>query len=101
MNRTRRIVMFLLFLVLITGVAACERYDMEVQNKTDEVVDIYVDRYYEGSLAPKNYLYIRNLSQGGHYIEAIDIDENLIADEDFYLDGDAKWVIHETYCRLY
>lgn len=101
MNRPRKIIMFIMFLVLVAGVAACERYDLEVQNKTGEVVDIYVDRYYEGSLAPKNYLFIRNLSEGGHYIEALDIEENLIADDNIYLDGDGKWVIHETYCSFY
>lgn len=101
MSRPRRIVMFLLFLVFVAGIAACERHDLEVQNKTDEVIDIYVDRYYEGSTAPKNYLYIRGLSEGEHYIEAFDIDENLMMDDDFYLDGDSKLVIHETYYRFY
>ena len=101
MNRPRRIAMLLLFLVLVAGIAACERYDLEVQNKTDEVIDIYVDRYYEGSTAPKNFLYIRGLSYGEHYIEAFDTDDNLIADEDIHLDGDGKWIIHETHYRYY
>ena len=101
MNRPRRIAMLLLFLMLVAGIAACERYDLEVQNKTDGVLDIYVDRYYEGSAAPKNYLQVRGLSHGGHYVEALDMDDNLIADEDIYLDGDGKWVIYETHYRYY
>jgi len=83
------------------GVVACERYELEVQNKTDEVIDIYVDAFYEGAVAPKNYLIIRHLSHGHHYIEAFDLDEELIAEDDIYLDGDSKWIIYDSYFRFY
>jgi len=93
--------MFLLLLMIAVFVAACGNYDLEVQNKTDEVLDIYVDEFYEGAVAPKNYLLIRNLSRGEHYIEALDLDENLVADDVIYLDDDSKWVIYESHFRFY
>ena len=87
--------------MIAVGVAACGSYDLEVRNKTDEVLDIYVDEFYEGSVAPKNYLIIRHLSRGEHYIEAFDLDEDPIADNVIYLDDDSKWVIYESYFRFY
>ena len=101
MNRLRSVFTFLLLLVIAVGIAACGNYDLEVQNKTDEVIDIYVDEFYEGSVAPKNYLLIRHLSRGEFYIEAFDLDENLIADDVIYLDDDSKWIIYESYFRFY
>jgi hypothetical protein len=91
----------MLFLVITVGVVACERYDLEVQNKTDEVIDIYVDKFYEGAIAPKNYLIIRHLAQGEHYVETFDLDSDLMADEYIYLDGDGKLVIYESYFRFH
>ncbi|MBD3184176.1 hypothetical protein GF312_17965 [Candidatus Poribacteria bacterium] len=101
MSRRRILTMLPLFLIAVFAIAACENYDLEVRNKTDEVLDIYVDEYYEGSLAPKNYLIIRDLSHGEHYIEAFNLDEDLIAVDDIYIDGDSKWIIYDTYYRLY
>ena len=101
MNRLRSVFTFLLLLMIAVGVAACGSYDLEVRNKTDEVLDIYVDEFYEGSVAPKNYLIIRHLSRGEHYIEAFDLDEDPIADNVIYLDDDSKWVIYESYFRFY
>jgi hypothetical protein len=87
--------------MIAIGIVACGNYDLEVQNKTDDVIDIYVDEFYEGSVAPKNYLLIRHLSRGEHYIEAFDLDEALIADDVIYLDDNSKWIIHESYFRFY
>lgn len=101
MNRRRSLYTFLLLLVIVAGVAACGSYELEVQNKTDDVLDIYVDEFYEGSVASKNYLLIRHLSEGEHYIEALDLDENLVVDDVVYLKDNSKWVIHESYCRFY
>lgn len=101
MNRPRSVFKFLLLLMIVIGIAACESYDLEVQNKTDDVIDVYVDDFYEGSVAPKNYLLIRHLSRGEHYIEAFDLDEDLIVDDFVYLDDDSKWMIYESYCRFY
>jgi hypothetical protein len=101
MNRPRASFTFLLLLVVAMGVAACGSYDLEVRNKTEEVIDIYVDEFYEGAVAPKNYLLIRHLSRGEHYIEAFDLDENLIVDDVIYLDDDSKWVIYESHSRFY
>jgi hypothetical protein len=101
MDRRKPIFTFSLLLVVVVGVAACERYDLEVQNKTDEVIDIYIDEFYEGAVAPKNYLIIRDLVEGEHYVEIFDLDENLIADDYIYLDGDGKLVVYDSYYRLY
>jgi hypothetical protein len=89
-----------LLLTLVASVVACESYDLEVQNKTDDVVDIYIDEFYEGAIAPNNYLLIRNLSEGEHYIEAIDFDGDAMVEDSIWLDGDSKWIIYETYYRL-
>ena len=101
MNQRRSVLTLLLLLVIAVGVAACGRYELEVQNKTDDVLDIYVDEFYEGSVAPKNYLLIRHVSEGEHYIEAFDLDENLVVDDIVYINDNSKWVIHESYCRFY
>jgi hypothetical protein len=81
--------------LLILGIPACVKYDLEIQNKTDEVLDIYIDGYYEGSVAPNNYLSIRNLSLGDHEVEAFDLDGRLVADDMIYLDEDSKWIIYD------
>ena len=101
MNRRRLVSTFLLLLIIVASVVACGNYDLEVQNKTDDVIDIYVDEFYEGSVAPNNYLLIRHLSGGEHYIEAFDLYEKLMVDDIIYLDDDSKWVIYESYCRFY
>ena len=101
MNRPRPVFTFLLLLMIVAGAVACGRYELEVRNKTDEVIDIYVDEFYEGAVAPKNYLIIRHLSRGEHCIEAFGLDESLIVDDVIYLDDDSKWVIYESYCRFY
>jgi hypothetical protein len=86
---------------MVIGIAACERYELEVQNKTDEVVDIYIDEFYEGAVAPKNYLIIRDLSRGDHYVEIFELSKDLIADGDIYIEGDSKLIIYESYYRWY
>jgi hypothetical protein len=101
MGRTKPILKFLLLITVIAGVAACESYDLEVQNKTEEILDIYVDDFYEGAAAPDNYLLIRGLSKGEHFIEAFDIDEYRVVKDYIYVDGDSKLVIHESYYRFY
>ena len=93
MDRKRMIFTSLLLLAIVMSLAACESYDVEVRNKTDEVMDIYVDEFYEGSVAPDNYLFIRSLSGGEHYIEALDLEEDMVMSDFIYLDGDAKLVI--------
>lgn len=100
MNRLKWILRSLLLLTLAVGVVACERYDLEVQNETDDVVDIYVDEFYEGAVAPDNYLLIRNLSEGEHYIEAIDFDGKQVVEDFIWLKGDSRWTIYETYYRI-
>lgn len=100
----KRHVAFLSLLVLpVIAIAfsGCASYDLEVRNNSDEVVDIYVDEFYEGSLAPNNYLIIRSLSYGDHYIEAYDLNKNLVAEDDIYLDGDNRWVLYNTYSHFY
>lgn len=101
MNRPRRVFTSLLLLTVVMGAAACGSYELEVQNKTDEVIDIYVDEFYEGAAAPKNYLIIRHLSRGEHYVEGFNLDEDLIAEDVVYLDGDSKWVVYRSYARFY
>ena len=101
MKRPRSVFKFLLLLTIVVSVAACGSYDLEVQNKTDEVIDIYIDDFYEGSVAPSNYLLIRHLSRGEHFIEAYDLDADLIVDDSIYLDDDSRWIIYESYCRFY
>ena len=101
MNRPRAILAFLLLLVMVIGVVACERYDLEVQNETDEVMDIYLDEFYEGAVAPNNCLIIRNLSEGEHYVEVFDLDKDLVTGDYIYLDGDGTLVIHDSYYRFY
>lgn len=101
MIRSKWILKSLLFLTLIASIAACESYDLEVQNQTDDVIDIYVDELYEGAVAPNNYLLIRNLSDGEHYIEAVDINEKIIVEDSIYLEDDRKWVIYESYYQLH
>jgi len=101
MNRIRLVFPFLLLLMIVVSIAACGNYDLEVRNETDDVLDIYVDEFYEGSVAPENHLLIRHLSRGGHYIEAFDLDEDLIADDFVYLDDDSKWIIYESHFRFY
>ena len=93
MGRRRIIFTSLLLLLIALGISACGSYDVEVRNKTDEVMDIYVDEFYEGSVAPDNYLFIRHLSGGEHYIEALDLEEDMIMSDFIYLEGDAKLVI--------
>jgi len=94
MRRFLRMTTYLLTLLLIISVSACVRYNLEIQNKTDEVLDLYIDGYYEGSLAPNNYLFIRNLSMGAHSVEALDLKGKLVAESEIYLDQDSKWIIY-------
>ena len=101
MNRLRATLTPLLLLIIASGIVACERYELEVQNETDEVIDIYVDEFYEGAIAPENYLIIRGLSRGEHYIEAFDLDEELMAEDYIYLDSDHKLIIYESHYRFY
>ena len=101
MNRRRVIFSFLLLSVVAASVVACGNYELEVQNKSDEILDIYIDDYYEGSVAPKNYLLVRRLSYGDHYVEAVTIDDELMMDDDIFIDGDSKLVIHDSYFRFY
>ncbi len=101
MGQRRRIFAFLLLLVVSMVTAACGSYELEVQNKAKEVIDIYVDEFYEGSVAPENYLLIRQLSMGEHYIEAFDLDEDLMADDIIHLDEDSTWVVYESHSRFY
>ena len=100
MNRPKWILRSLLLLVLVAGVAACENYDLEVQNRTDDVLDVYVDKLYEGAVAPSNNLLIRNLSEGEHYVEATGLDNKQVAEDSIWLDDDSKWVIHDTYYHI-
>ncbi len=51
MTRAKWMFRWLLLLMLVVGIVACEDYDLEVQNKTDEVVEIYIDEFYEGAAA--------------------------------------------------
>ncbi len=101
MNRQRAIFTFLLLVIIVVGVVACESHDLEVRNKTDEVIVIYVDKFYEGAAAPDNYLLIRHLSRGAHHIEILDLEEDEIVDYIIYLDDDSKLVVYESYFRSY
>ena len=102
MKRIKLIVTSFLLLMIVMGLTACtSKYELEVRNKTDEVIDIYIDNFYEGSVAPNNYLLIRRLSEGEHYIEAFDLDGDLIVDDIIYIDVNSKWVVYDTYSRFY
>ena len=100
MTRPKWILRSLLLLVLVASVAACEKYDLEVQNRTDDVLDIYVDEFYEGAVAPNNDLQIRNLSEGEHYVEATDSDNEQVAEDSIWLGEDSKWIIHDDYYHI-
>jgi hypothetical protein len=93
MNSRKVKFVYPLLLVMALTVSACGSYDLEVRNKTDDVMDIYMDEFYEGSVAPDNYLLIRHLSRGEHYIEAFDLDESLIMSDFIYIDDDSRLVI--------
>lgn len=96
MRRFIKITPYLLLLLIIIGIPACVvKYDLEIQNKTSRVLDIYIDGYYEGSVAPKNFLLVRSLSMGDHGLEAFDLDGKLVADDVIYLDENSKWIIYE------
>jgi hypothetical protein len=58
-----------------------------------------VDNYFEGSVAGGNFLFIRNIPQGEHLIEAIDAHGDIFADDIIYLDEDTTWIINESVRR--
>lgn len=101
MNRPRSIFIFLLLLTIVAGVAACGRYELEVRNETNDVLDIYIDEFYEGSVAPDNYLLIRHLSRGQHHVEALNLREKTVGEDVIYIDDNSRWVIDESYSRFY
>lgn len=84
----------IIVLLLAVGIIGC-RYDLNVENRTSRTLDIYVDSYFEGSVAGGNSLFIRDLPQGEHLIEAIDAHGVVFADDIIYLDEDTTWVIYE------
>lgn len=82
-------------LLLAVGVIGCS-YNLNVENRTSRTLDIYVDSYFEGSVAGGNSLFIRNIFHGEHLIEAIDAKGVVVADDIIYLDEDTTWVISEN-----
>jgi len=81
-------------LLLTIGVMGC-RYDLNVENRTSRTLDVYVDSYFEGSVADGNSLFIRDIPQGELLIEAIDAQGIIVADDIIYLDEDTTWIIYE------
>jgi hypothetical protein len=84
----------IIVLLLALGIIGC-RYDLNVENRTSRTLDIYVDSYFEGSVAGGNALFIRNIPQGEHLVEAIDAHGVVVADDILYLDENTTWVIDE------
>jgi len=89
-----RFVIGIIVLVLALGIMGCH-YDLNIENHTSRTLDIYVDSYFEGSVAGGNSLYVRNIPQGEHVIEAIDTHGDIVADDLVYLDEDMTWVIND------
>ena len=89
-----KLTMGIVVLLLAVGILGCH-YDLNVENRTSRTLDIYVDSYLEGSVAGGNSLFIRNIPQGDHLVEAIDTHGVIVADDIVYLDEDTTWVIHE------
>lgn len=85
-------------LLLTVGVMGCH-YNLRVENRTSQTLDIYVDNFYEGSVAGGNSLLIRDLPHGDRLVEAINMDGRIVADSIIYLDDDTAWVIHGSYQR--
>lgn len=86
--------MGIIVLLLALGIMGCY-YDLNVENRTARTLDVYVDSYFEGSVAGGNSLFIRDIPQGEHLIEAIDSYGVIIADDRIYLDEDTTWAIYE------
>jgi len=84
----------IIVLLLVVGVIGCS-YNLNVENRTSRTLDIYVDSYFEGSVAGGNSLFIRNIPQGEHLVEAIDAHGVVVADDIVYLDEDTTWIIDE------
>lgn len=94
MSRVIRSMTFLSLMMMVVVIPACVRYNLEIRNRSDETLDIYIDGYYEGSVAPNNNLLIRNLSIGEHNIEAMDLHDRLVVEDEIYLDQDSEWVVY-------
>ena len=86
----------IVLLVMVIGVIGCS-YDLDVENHTSQMLNIYVDSKYEGTLAGGNSLLVRDLFHGEHLLEALDRDGDLVADDIIYLDKDRTWAIYTHY----
>jgi len=83
-------------LIMVGGIIGCS-YDLDVENHTSQMLDIYVDSKYEGTVAGGNSLLVRELYHGEHLLEALDRHGDTVADDIIYLDSDKTWAIYIRY----
>ena len=86
----------IILVIMAVGIIGCS-YDLDVENRTSQMLDIYVDSKYEGTVADGNSLLVRDLFHGEHLLEALDRHGDVMAEDIIYLDRDRTWAIYMHY----
>ncbi len=91
-----KFILGIILVIMAGGIIGCS-YDLNVENRTSQTLDIYVDSQYEGTVAGGNSLSVRNLYHGEHLLEALDRHDDVVADDIIHLDRDMTWAIYIHY----